>query len=147
MVLLQQQLAVVPVTMRTVQAPQETVAPTPLRTLRRMVATRTTRTTVGARTRQLPSCGGECAITLPLAVLTWSLTRVGHGVGAGVGLGCRKEWRKQDKRMGRGDTALAVACLGGDERYSMVELLSNEQYGAETINIASQVRCRARPWP
>lgn len=60
-----------------------------------------------------------------------------------------KEWRKQDKRMGRGDTALAVACLGGDERYSMVELLSNEQYGAETINMASQVhtarlmRCRA----
>lgn len=42
--------------------------------------------------------------------------------------------------MGRGDTALAVACLGGDERYEMVELLSNDQYGRGTINMVSDVR-------
>lgn len=35
----------------------------------------------------------------------------------------------KQSRLGRGDTALGIACLGGDSRYDMVKLLSSPKYG------------------
>lgn len=46
---------------------------------------------------------------------------------------------RDKKKVVKGDTALAVACLGGDERYDMVKLLSADKYRM-TINMMSTAR-------